>query len=80
MIRGVSKVLSRQAFSRFAVAPVRSASAATFAEKERGEESRYFAREDADKLAAMKAKFEAVVSKGDVEEIEELMETLGTYN
>ena len=41
------------------------------------DEARYFAAADAEKIKAMKAKFDTVVAKGDVEEIEELMEVLG---
>ena len=49
----------------------------TLEKKGLSDEARYFAQADADKIKAMKAKFETVVAKGDVEEIEELMEVLG---
>lgn len=57
--------------------PPRIRSLSSLSEKERGDEARYFAKEDAEKMAAMKAKFEAVVSKGDAEELDELMDVLG---
>jgi hypothetical protein len=75
MLRSAAKVLTRRAGTR--VSSVPRAGFSGFAEKERGEEARFFARDDAEKLAAMKSKFEAVVAKGDAEELDELMDVLG---
>ena len=58
--------------------PMAARSMSTFDKKGLSEEARYFAQADAEKIKAMKAKFEDVVAKGDTEEIEELMEVLGT--
>ena len=51
---------------------------ATFAEKERGEESRYFAAQDAEKISAMKQKVDAILAlEDDHDAKEELVQLLG---
>jgi hypothetical protein len=77
MIRGTAKVLSSFAARKANVLPMAARSMSTLEKKGLSDEARYFAQADADKIKAMKAKFETVVAKGDVEEIEELMEVLG---
>ena len=76
MIKSAARLLTRRGAFRCTL-PTSVRSFSSFSEKERGEEARYFARDDAEKVAAMKAKFEAVVSKGDAEELDELMDVLG---
>jgi hypothetical protein len=77
MYRSLAKAVTRRAGSRVACGP--RAGFSGLAEKERGDEARFFARDDAEKLAAMKTKFEAVVAKGDAEELDELMDVLGKW-
>jgi hypothetical protein len=48
----------------------------TFDKKERGDEARYMAEQDAAKIKAMRDKFESVLASGDVEDVEELAATL----
>ncbi len=46
--------------------------------KERAEEKRYFAQLEADRVAAAKAQFEAVMASDDADAKEDLIESLGT--
>lgn len=77
MIRGCAKVFSRRGGALRASVPRSVRSFSTIEKKGHGEEAKYFAQADAEKVRAMKAKFESVVAKGDSEDIEELMEVLG---
>ena len=76
MIRQGAKVLSR-VVSKKALVPVLGRSLSSLEKKGLSDEARYFAAADAEKINAMKAKFEDVVSKGNAEEVEALMEHLG---
>jgi hypothetical protein len=49
-----------------------------FQKKERSEEARYFAQQEAEKIAAMRAKMEAILASDNQESKEELIGILGT--
>jgi len=76
LANGVARVASR-ASSRV-VAPVAIRSMSDFNKKERGDEARYFAQEEARRLAEMKAKVEAIMASENHEDKEHLTELLCT--
>ncbi len=49
-----------------------------FQKKERSEEQRYFAAQEAEKIAAMRAKMEAILASDNQQTKEELIDILGT--
>jgi hypothetical protein len=49
-----------------------------FQKKERSEEARYFAEQEKEKIAAMKAKMEAILASDNQQSKEELIGILGT--
>ena len=51
----------------------------SFDKKERGDEARFFAEQEKEKLAAMRAKVEAILASESHEDKEELLEILCKY-
>merc|ERR1719199_1188596 len=74
LANGVAKVASRA--SSKGVAPVAMRSFSDFQKKERGDEARYFAQEEARRLAEMKAKVEAIMASENNDEKEHLTNLL----
>jgi hypothetical protein len=76
LVRAAQKATTRYGVARCASATTRSM--VTLAEKERGEEARFFAKEDAKATADMRAAMEKILAQEDGSESkEQLMEVLG---
>ena len=77
LANGVARVASRASFK--GVAPVAMRSFSDLQKKERGDEARYFAQEEARRLAEMKAKVEAIMASENADDKEHLTNLLSTY-
>ena len=81
MIRGIARTVARSASRMQSVQVARPMGArlmSSLDKKEKGDEARFVAMNEAARLAEMKAKVEAIMSSESAEDKEQLEEVLGT--